>query len=71
MVGGNEDARGSVLPAIGGAGGVCVVGGLGLVDAVMVKVRLCQGLGNLSIVGDDREIIIPRIISRLIWNTDE
>lgn len=70
LVGGDEDARGSVLLAIGGAEGFCVVGGLGLVDAGTVKVRLCQGLGNLSIVGDDREIIIPRIIGRLIWNTD-
>jgi len=71
LVGGDEDARGSVLLAVGGARGVRGIGGCGLVDADAVKVRLCQGLGNLSIVGDDGEIIIPRIMSRLVWKTDE
>lgn len=46
LVGGDEDARGSVLLAIGGARGVRDIGGCGLIDAGTVKVRLCQGLGN-------------------------
>jgi hypothetical protein len=71
LVSSDEDARGSVLLAISGARGIRNVSGWGLVDAGAVKVRLCQRLGNLSVVGDDREIIIPSIISRLIWMENE
>jgi hypothetical protein len=66
LVGGDEKARRSVLLAVGGAGGVRVVSCLGLADASAVQVHLCQGLGNLSIVVDDHEIIIPKVISRLL-----
>ncbi len=65
LVGGNEDARGSVLLAISCARGVRIVSSRRLVDTGAVQVHLCQGLGYLSIVVDDYEIIIPWIISML------
>jgi hypothetical protein len=63
LVGGNEDAGGSILLAVGGAGSVGIVSSLGLTYTSTVKVRLYKGLCNLAIVVDDSEIVVSGIIS--------
>jgi hypothetical protein len=67
LVLGDEDTRDSILLAIGSARGVRIISSLGLADAGMVRVHLGQRLGYLSIIVGDREIIIPRTISMMMW----
>jgi hypothetical protein len=68
---GDEDTRGSILLAIGRARGVRIISSQRLADAGTVQVHLGQRLGYLSIIVDNREIIIPRIISMMVWKARE